>query len=273
MIDDAALASLVCSSTVRDAVRHVAAELVRLLEDRLVGVYLHGSLAMGCFTEQASDIDLLVLTDGTVETPVLREVGEVMLKASETVPARGFEMSVVDERTTTPFLHPAPFLLHYSETFRDEFRSGTVDLANPRTDPDLAAHFRMARTRGVRLAGEPIEEAIAPVPEEAFVDSILDDADCCLANIRRGGEAGWGRVPTYGVLNLCRVVGYLHDRTIRSKPEGGEWALNRFGEDATRVIIEALKEYRRPQSSSPVHADALVAFALTLERSMRSQPA
>lgn len=59
MIDDAALASLVCSSAVRDVVRHVAVELVRLLDGGLVGVYLHGSLAMGCFTEPASDIDLL----------------------------------------------------------------------------------------------------------------------------------------------------------------------------------------------------------------------
>lgn len=273
MIDDAALASLVCSSAVRDVVRHAATELVRLLGDGLVGVYLHGSLAMGCFTEQASDIDLLVLTDGPVEVPVLREVGELMLKASEAVPAKGFELSVVDELTTTPFLHPAPFLLHYSELFRDDFRSGAVDLSKPRTDPDLAAHFRMARTRGVRLAGKPIEGAVAPVPEEAFLDSILEDANWCLANIRRGGEAGWRRVPTYGVLNLCRVLGYLHDRTIRSKPEGGEWALNRFGEDATRVIIEALKEYRRPGSSNPVHADALVAFAIEIERSMPSRPA
>ena len=39
MIDDAALASLACSSAVRDVVRHVAAELVRLLDDGLVGVY------------------------------------------------------------------------------------------------------------------------------------------------------------------------------------------------------------------------------------------
>ena len=236
-------------------------------------VYLHGSLAMGCFTEQTSDVDLLVLTHGPVDLPVRREVGELMLEASEAVPAKGFEMSVVDVRTTTPFLHPAPFLLHYSETLRDDFPSGTVDLAKPRTDPDLAAHFRMARTRGVRLAGEPVEDAIAPVPEKAFLESILEDADWCLANIRRAGEAGWGRVPTYGVLNLCRVVGYLHDRTIRSKPEGGEWALDRFGEEATRVVIEALKEYRRPRSSNPVHADALAAFALKCERSMRPGPA
>jgi streptomycin 3"-adenylyltransferase len=264
MIDDPALAALDCAETVRDLVRRVAEGIARLLEDNLIGIYLHGSLAMGCYTEEASDIDLLVLTDGPVAFPVLREVGHLMLKASERAPAKGFEMSVVDKRTTTPFVHPAPFLLHYSDTFRDDFRSGTVDFSKPRTDPDLAAHFTMARSRGVRLAGEPIDHALAPVPEEAFRDSIVHDARWCLSNIQLGPRVGWGRVPTYAVLNLSRVAGYLDDRTIRSKLEGGEWALNRFGEEGRQVITEALKEYRRPGSSDPVRAEAVAAFAVSV---------
>ena len=88
-----------------------------------------------------------------------------------------------------------------------------------------------------------------------------------------GLPRNWHRPTTDRAPYLCRVVGYLHDGTIRSKPEGGEWALHRFGEDATRVIMEALEEYRRPGSSSPVHAEALVAFALKLAGSMPSQPA
>jgi len=31
-----------------------------ILEDSLVGIYLHGSAAMGCFNPAKSDIDLLV---------------------------------------------------------------------------------------------------------------------------------------------------------------------------------------------------------------------
>ena len=31
------------------------------LGSHLVGVYLHGSLAMGCFNPEASDVDLLVV--------------------------------------------------------------------------------------------------------------------------------------------------------------------------------------------------------------------
>ena len=272
MIDEAALAGLECSGTVRELVGAVADAIARLLEDNLVGIYLHGSLAMGCFNEEASDLDLLVLTDGPVAVPVLREVGELMLEASGRAPEKGFEMSVVDARTTKPFVHPAPFLLHYSNTFRDDFRSGTVDLSKPGTDPDLAAHFTMARSRGVRIVGEAIDDAIAPVPEEAFLDSIVQDAHWCLSNIERGPQVGSGQVPTYAVLNLCRVAGYLDDRRIRSKPEGGEWALNRFGTEASQVIAEALEEYRRAGSSDPVGAKAVAAFAAAVGRLLPSSP-
>ena len=34
-----------------------------ILRDNLVGVYLHGSLVMGCFNPQKSDIDLIIVSD------------------------------------------------------------------------------------------------------------------------------------------------------------------------------------------------------------------
>lgn len=40
---------------------HIANLLKCDLSQSLVGIYLHGSLAMGCFTPQQSDIDLLVI--------------------------------------------------------------------------------------------------------------------------------------------------------------------------------------------------------------------
>ena len=32
-----------------------------ILKDNLMGIYLHGSIAMGCFNGQKSDIDLIVV--------------------------------------------------------------------------------------------------------------------------------------------------------------------------------------------------------------------
>ena len=35
-----------------------------ILQDNLVGVYLHGSSVMGCFNPEKSDIDLIVVSNG-----------------------------------------------------------------------------------------------------------------------------------------------------------------------------------------------------------------
>ncbi len=75
--------------------------------------------------------------------------------------------------------------------------SPTVPVMTGRTSTASQASVAVApRSRGLRLAGEPIDDAIPPVPEEAFLDSIVQDARWCLSNIEGGPEVGWGRVPT-----------------------------------------------------------------------------
>jgi predicted nucleotidyltransferase len=48
-------------------------KLSEMLGSNLVGVYLHGSLAMGCFNPHASDIDVLVITQRRVGRKKLQQ--------------------------------------------------------------------------------------------------------------------------------------------------------------------------------------------------------
>ena len=57
---------------------HVVEQYVEILKDNLVGIYLHGSLAMGCFTKK-SDIDLLVLVNNPLELRIKRLLIEKLL--------------------------------------------------------------------------------------------------------------------------------------------------------------------------------------------------
>ena len=41
-----------------------------ILQDNLVGVYLHGSAVMGCFNPDKSDIDLIVVVNSNIPDPV-----------------------------------------------------------------------------------------------------------------------------------------------------------------------------------------------------------
>ncbi|MDO4667672.1 MAG: nucleotidyltransferase domain-containing protein [Streptococcus sp.] len=38
----------------------------QILGENLVGIYLHGSVAMGCFNDKKSDIDLLVVVNNDI---------------------------------------------------------------------------------------------------------------------------------------------------------------------------------------------------------------
>ncbi len=39
-----------------------------ILQDNLVGVYLHGSAVMGCYNPAKSDIDLIVVVKDSIES-------------------------------------------------------------------------------------------------------------------------------------------------------------------------------------------------------------
>jgi predicted nucleotidyltransferase len=62
--------------------QHLAEELTVILEADLVGVYLHGSAATGCFNPDRSDIDLLVVVRQTLSPEQRRAVAQLLLNAS-----------------------------------------------------------------------------------------------------------------------------------------------------------------------------------------------
>ena len=84
-------------------------------------------------------------------------------------------------------------------------------------DKDLAAHITVTRQSGLVLCGKPIHEVFAAVPPACYLDSILADI---------GPGATLDSDPAYTLLNLCRTWAYLDDGLVRSKLQGGHWALS-----------------------------------------------
>ena len=104
------------------------------------------------------------------------------------------------------------------------------------TDRDLAAHFAVIRSRGCCLYGLPVRDVFGPVPQWCFLDSLLHDIEG--AEDRITGEA------MYLILNLARVLGWLRERRILSKTEGGEWGLKNIPAKYGPPLRVALREYR-----------------------------
>lgn len=85
--------------------------------------------------------------------------------------------------------------------------------------------------RGRRILGPEVREVFGPVPREAYLASILDDA-------------GWSEADAmYHVLNRCRTLAYISDGRVRSKKEGALWALENLDPRWHALIRETLTCY------------------------------
>ena len=84
-----------------------------VLAEALTGVYLHGSLAMGCFNPATSDVDLIVVSERAMSREQKLCLMERLIGLNGRAPAKGIEMSVVLRSFCDPFVYPTPFDLHF----------------------------------------------------------------------------------------------------------------------------------------------------------------
>ena len=220
-----------------------------ILRDNLVGVYLHGSLVMGCFNPQKSDIDLIVVVDQPLSDSVKRAYMDMVVGYNACGPAKGIEMSVVLRRVCKPFVYPTPFELHFSAGRLKWFEEAPDEYIREMngTDKDLAAHFTVINNRGISLCGLPIKDVFSEVPSCDFMDSLWYDIEGAAEEITE--------YPLYLTLNLARVLAYKEDGLVLSKKEGGEWAIKTLPSEYHPLIADAMREYA--ESAEVIYDNAL----------------
>lgn len=213
----------------------------RIFKDHLVGVYLHGSAAMGCFHKKKSDIDLLVVVHGSISLEDKRKYMDMVVKLNESAPAKGLELSILREEVCKPFCYPTPFELHFSVAHLEWYKTNPADYVEKMngTDRDLAAHVTILHHRGKVLCGKEIKDVFGEVDPAFYFDSIWADIENAEEEIPQN--------PVYLILNLCRVLAYKKDGLILSKKEGGEWGLGKLPQKYQDIIRAALRDYQQDE--------------------------
>ena len=147
------------TSTAIAQAERLTTDLASILSDALVGVYLHGSLVLGCFNPQRSDIDVVAVTRRLTTQDERRRLGALMLRSSSSKerprqPPYPLELSLLTGAQLRPWRYPTPFDFHYGESQRDRFAAGDFQPLWAE-DRDLAAHItgsQGGRTRSPRPA-------------------------------------------------------------------------------------------------------------------------
>lgn len=215
---------------------------LRTFEENLVGVYVHGSLALGCFCWDNSNIDfIVVLKNPPTQTQKEEYISELM-EINKICPPKGLEMSIVLEKYTSQFVYPTPFELHFSNSHLRQCTENITEycIQMNGTDKDLAAHFTIINNACITIYGKAVEEAFGEVPKKDYWDSILYDIENAEEDVIEN--------PIYTILNLCRVLAYKNDGLILSKKDGGNWAMQSVDTDYKSIIKQALNKYQNAGS-------------------------
>lgn len=222
----------------KEVLYKISNEYQSILGNNLVGIYVHGSLAFGCFNPNKSDIDFIVVVDNPPTIEEKEDLIKTLLNLTSEAPTKGFEMSVVLLEYCKYFIYPTPFELHFSiahlQRCKDNLKEYCMSMKG--TDKDLAAHFTVIKKVGYSIYGDRIEEVFGEVPKENNLDSIINDVENATEDIVEN--------PIYIILNLCRVLAYKNDGLVLSKEQGGLWGVENLPKQYQLLSSRALNNYK-----------------------------
>jgi streptomycin 3"-adenylyltransferase len=212
-----------------------------MLGKNLVGIYLHGSVAFGCFSWERGDIDFIVVIKEPIPQQTKLQLVQVLQSFNKQLPSRGFEMSIVLEKYCKAFVYPTPCELHFKSVYTEQYTNKLLSLSDDeRIDEGLAADFTVIKSVGVVIYGAPIENVFGIVPHEAYLDSICNDIKGVKEDI-----AQFPGSSEYAILNACRVYAYIKDGLVISKEQGGKWGLANLPEKYHSLISAMLNSYTK----------------------------
>lgn len=234
------------------------------LGEQLLGIYIHGSMALGYFRENISDIDLLVVTNRRITRAERLQIAEEIIEADQK--PCPLEMSALYLGDLKPWRHPTPCQFHYSEAWTERYRQllwGEMKecfiVDTDFEDPDIACHVKLTKQSGICIFGKPIAEVFPEVPETDFWDSISQDvADYDF-------HAYEPKYFASNILVLGRILSYKKEKRILSKYEAGLWTIGQMPEKYHYILEDALKVWylgKEPMAYDPGDLESLKQYLI-----------
>jgi hypothetical protein len=213
------------SPAVEEALDELRARLLRGLGDDLVGLYAYGSLVLGDFDPERSDLDLLAALSS--------EVGEKELEALRRAHVGFLRRHPAWEDRVEVACVPTSAL----RTFKS--RASTVAIVSPgeplhlkQVGRDWLIDYHLVREHGIALFGPPPRTLIEDISRDELLEAV------------RGHLARWhGELPSsatrgpqrYAVLTMCRGLYTLRHGRHVSKREAATWARRELPEWAPAI--------------------------------------
>lgn len=197
--------------------RELARRLDEALDGGLVGAYFVGSVALGGYVADESDVDIVGVSEHQVPAGAKLLVAHAVLDCTTDCPARGLEFTLYRQEVAGAPPRGADFEVNANWGPRMA-RSVHLD---PGAEPGFwyIIDRAVAHRAGIAIVGLPGRQVFADVPRDALLTAMKD-------------SMRWHRehegATLYSVLNASRAWRFAAEDALGSKLEGAAWARPRW---------------------------------------------
>jgi aminoglycoside adenylyltransferase-like protein len=201
------------------------AHMQAILGDKLVGLYLHGSLVTGDFDDTVSDIDLLAAIADDLNEPEFAALDAMQNKLVLDYPERKDRIEI------------AYLSLHALKTFKTQASPiGIISPGEPfhivQAGIEWLMNWYMVRTIGKTLFGPRPETLIDPISKAEFVETIKNHVLAWREYIK---DVDSRPSQAYTILTMCRGLYTTRNGEQISKVRAAAWAKHELPEWADLI--------------------------------------
>src|SRR5712692_883918 len=246
-------------ASINELLEILLSSIQHILGTKLVGLYLNGSLVIGDFDPDSSDIDLVAALSSDIDE---REFEE--LQKMHTVFAA--QHKEWEDRIEVCYISVAAL---------NAVRSRTSNIANispgepfhmRESSRELLSNWYLVREKGIALFGPSPKEIIEPISKDEFIQTVK-------AHAKAWGE--WihdmhkRRSQAYAILTMCRALYTYKNGEQVSKKQAALWAQQELP-DWSQLIQRALM-WREDWRNEQVDHEATFAETKRFVDFMRDQ--
>lgn len=236
----------------------VADSLARTLGMDFVGAYFVGSVALGGYVPNESDIDIAAVSTEALTDLQRRSVASAVLQVSAACPARGLEFTLYRREVAGSPPAGADFEVNANGGPR---MPTTVHL-DATVEPGFwyVLDRAIAHRSGLVIIGPPARTIFADASRSTLLAAMYE-------------SMAWHRAhekaTLYSVLNACRAWRFAADDVLGPKLEGAAWARSRWSDQG---LIDAAVALRHGVDAT-LDESAVDALLSAVAGRLREQPA
>jgi aminoglycoside adenylyltransferase-like protein len=214
------------------------------LGNRLVGLYLYGSLSTGDFDNACSDVDLLAATLSDIDDGDFANLQQLHSDIATNHPRW-------DDRIEVAYLSMAALRTYHLHSSKIGIISPGEPFHIKEAGNDWLMNWYMVREMSVTLYGPSPKTLIDPIAKKELLQAVQEHAKGWREYVQgiklRGSQA-------YAVLTLCRALYTLRNRELVSKKQAARWAARELPEWSE--LIQNALVWREARSDEQINHEA-----------------